>query len=944
MIPVATYRLQFTPSFDFQEARRILTYLVDLGVSHIYASPVLKSRKGSQHGYDVVDPTRINPELGGHDTFMSLVSEVHRCGLFWLQDIVPNHMAIDSDNHMLMDVLESGPLSPYHDYFAIDWNHPYQNMTGRLLVPVLGRFYAECLLNGELQLKCDENGLSVNYYRLRLPLKIESYATVFGHNIESLENRLGRNNPIFVKFVGNLNFLRSLGGVEKPDAISPQIRHAKRILWRLYNESDEIRQFIGDNVAFFNGKKGDAASFDALDGIISEQRFRLSFWKVATEEINYRRFFTVNDLISLRVENDMVFDDIHRLIKQLVREKILDGLRVDHIDGLHDPAAYLNRLRDCVGDTYLVVEKILQSSEMIPSSWPVQGTTGYDFLGKINNLLCDVDNGDAFSKIYYRYTGLAVLYETMVAQKKRLILAKHMAGNIDNLSRMLKRISSGDRKGQDITLYGLRRALVAIMSYFPVYRTYINFDSITNDDGDNIRHALQKAHAANPDLAYELNFLESYLLLNSNNTQSNQERQKIVDFVLTFQQFTGPLMAKGVEDTIMYVYNRLISLNEVGSDPIEFGSSVEEVHRFNRERYVTTPHSLNATSTHDTKRGEDVRARIAVLSEMPREWEYHLKSWSRINRKRRRRIGTEYVPDRNDEYFLYQTLIGVWPFADPDNTFADRIKSYVVKAVREAKVHTAWIAPDTDYEEAYLAFLALILKPAEQNRFLREFLPFQRKIAFFGIFNSLSQTLIKLTAPGVPDFYQGSELWDLNLVDPDNRRPVDFDRRREILRKLRETARDRLPELLAEMRTAPEDGRIKMFLTYRSLAARKANRVLFEDGVYIPLVVEGNHQRNLFAFARNHESKWAITIAPRLFTELTEEGVWPLGGDTWHDTRLVLPEGTPAEFVDVLTGRTVKTDSRRLKLADTLTELPVALLMNASQVHGSVNGLSDLRA
>jgi (1->4)-alpha-D-glucan 1-alpha-D-glucosylmutase len=928
IIPSATYRLQFNSSFGFKHASEIAPYLANLGLSTIYASPIFKSRAGSTHGYDIVDPDQLSPELGSQEEFQRMISTVRWHRLSWLQDIVPNHMAIDSDNLMLMDVLEIGEQSEFFGFFEIYWDHPYENMRGRLLVPLLGRFYAECLADGEITLAFDQRGLSINYYQLRLPLRIESYARVFEHNIESLEGTLGSEDPSFVNFLGTINFLKSLAQRKTGAVMKEPIRHAKRGLWRLYSANEEIRQFVDSNIAYFNGTKGEPRSFDELDSLISEQLFRLSFWKVATEEINYRRFFTVNDLISVNVNEEPVFEYTHRLIRELAKDAVFAGFRVDHIDGLYDPAQYLERLAKVVGDKYIVVEKILEPSEHLPQSWPVHGTTGYDFLNEVTGLLCDRSNRDAFSKVYYKFTRLQEPYQVLLHQKKQLILGKHMAGNIDNLAQYLKSISGDRRYGRDITLYGLRRALVEIMAQFPVYRTYIHDTTCTESDCEYIITALRKARRQSPDLLYELNFLEQYLLLEFDESLPEERRRQWMDFVMSFQQYTGPLMAKGVEDTMMYVYNRLIAFNEVGSGLHEFGVSVDEAHRFFAERKEHHPHTLNATSTHDTKRGEDVRMRLAVLSELPREWEYNLKNWARLNRTRKKRIEREFVPDKNDEYFLYQTLLGTCPPSGPDERYIERIKQYGTKAIREAKVHTAWIKPDTEYESAYTLFVDKILTASDKNRFLSEFFPFLATVTWYGILNSLSQVIIKMTAPGVPDFYQGTELWDLNLVDPDNRRPVDFADRRAALAYIMEKEGSDPRGLIAELLDTMEDGRVKLFLIYKALRIRREKQQLFDKGEYVPLEVEGKFADHVFAFLRKTESQWAITAAPRLLTDVVSEGRLPLGREVWEDTRILLPGGLPKEWGNGFSGLAIPARDDILLAGDLFEYFPVSLALH----------------
>ena len=931
-IPVATYRLQFNPSFTFGDAQEIIPYLADLGISDIYASPIYKARTGSPHGYDVVDPNTINPELGGMESFERLIKEAKKREMGWLQDIVPNHMAYDHENQMLMDVLENGPHSRYSRFFDIEWDHPYEGMKQRVLAPFLGRFGGECLENGEIRITYDEAGLTLGYYDLRFPLKIESYLTVFTHGLERLGQQLGSDHPDFLKLLGVVSVLKTLPSGEKPNDRYEQIRFIKTGLWELYTKNHEIGRFIDENISIFNGEKGKPDSFNLLDALLAEQCFRLSFWKVATEEINYRRFFSINELICLRVEDAEVFSQTHSLIFKLVREQKLTGLRIDHIDGLYDPTQYLKRMREKAGELYVVVEKILDPGEELPLFWPIQGTTGYEFLNYVTGIFCKTSSNKAFDRLYARFTGLQSTYEDLVAEKKRLIMGKHMAGDVDNLALLLKRISGRYRHGADITLYGLKRALVEIMALFPVYRTYISNEVFSDADREYMKDAIGKALESNPALANELGFLQGFLLLDFDDYLTEDERAQWTHFVMRFQQFTGPLMAKGFEDTVLYAYNRLLSLNEVGGDPQRFGFSIKQFHAFNEQRASLWPHTLNATSTHDTKRGEDVRARINVLSEIPQAWARTVNTWRKLNRSKKKKVRGFTVPDKNDEYFLYQTLIGALPFDEKEYpAFTERLKEYAVKAVREAKTHTAWLKPDNEYEAAFLSFIENILDPSEDNQFLAAFLPFHRKAAFYGMLNSLSQTIIKLTVPGAPDLYQGTELWDLNLVDPDNRRPVDFGIRVKYLREIEARVDDGILELITQLRTTQHDGRIKLFLIYMILKARKEHSELFEKGNYAPLKVSGPLRDHLIGFSRNHGTLWALTVAPRFLTGLVKEGEYPLGRHVWADTSIHLPKGAPSLWRDAVTKQGVKGQGVLLA-GEVMGHFPVTMLMGKEDI------------
>ena len=930
-IPSATYRLQFTPEFGFSEAAGVLPYLHALGISDIYASPIFHAREGSQHGYDVVDPNELNPQLGSEEEFESLNEQARRLGLGWAQDIVPNHMAYDGQNRMLMDVLENGEASPFFDFFDIDWQHPYESMRGKVLAPFLGGFYGECLEKGEIALHYDRHGLGVRYFSLQLPVNLESYSEVLTQNLNLLRKRLGSHHLDFIKLLGVLYALKNIPPKQESADRADQILFVKQMLWELYTGTREIKEHLDANIARFNGIPGNPESFSLLDRLLSQQHYRLSFWKVAAEELDYRRFFNINELISLRVEDEKVFRHSHTLIFKLVREGKLSGLRVDHVDGLYDPLGYLKRLRQEAGDLYLTVEKILGVDEELPSAWPVEGTTGYDYLNILNGIFCAGQQRRRFNQIYERFTGLETSWPALMPEKKRLIIGKYMAGDIESLAYLLKRVSSRDRHAADVTLYGLKRALVEVLAFFPVYRSYVSPGSFSAQDRDQLTKAVERAKEANAGLLLELNYIGRFLLLDFADHATDEERNRWTDFVMHFQQLTGPLMAKGSEDTALYVYNRLLSLNEVGGAPDRFGASVEEFHDFNLRRLAHWPHAMNATATHDTKRGEDARARINVLSELPAEWEKNLRTWSRTNRAKKTKLRGAEAPDRNDEYFLYQTLIGSYPLnQDQDGEFLERLTAYLIKAVREAKVHTEWLKPDGAYEQAFVDFARQILAPAEGNRFMEEFLPFAKKIAYCGMFNSLSQTLLKIASPGVPDVYQGTELWDLSFVDPDNRRPVDYAKRRHLLEELKDGEVKDRPGLLRDLLSRWENGWIKLYLIHKLLDFRRAHRELFTDGEYIPLEATGESRQAVCAFARRKGQTWALAVVPRLVGHRVYHGTPPLGAEVWNSTALSLRDDMPGRWLDIISGERLEASdtapTKNLLLRGVFNNFPAALL------------------
>ncbi|MFH1062752.1 MAG: malto-oligosyltrehalose synthase [Candidatus Omnitrophota bacterium] len=917
-VPISTYRIQFHAGFTFESAAGISRYLKDLGVSHIYASPILQAKKGSMHGYDVVDPLQINPELGGEEKFNRLIEQVRALNMGWLQDIVPNHMAFDSENKMLMDVFEKGEASQFFDYFDINWNHPYLNLKGKALTPFLGDFYGNCLKKGEIVVGIDENGFFIKYYELKLPVLLSSYAGILRGCLDLLEHADNHTTDEADQFNHAIGIFKALNQRD-----NQAVTVAKAGLWRVFTKDKRVEKTIASFLEKMNNGKTD--SLDLLHNLISDQLFRLSFWKVGNDELNYRRFFTVNSLICLRVEEFSVFDFLHKRISELVNNGQIDGIRLDHIDGLDSPLIYMRRLREKTGDRYIVVEKILCKDEHLPENWPVQGTTGYDFLNYVNGVFVDAASERAMERIYISFSGMRFRFESLVVEKKRLFMGKHMAGDIDNLAHLLKNILSGNIYGSDFTMYGLRRALVEIMAHFPVYRTYASELGISESDMFYIKQALDRARRTGQDLLYELDAIEKILSLDSALNINDAEKEKYRHFTKRFQQFTGALMAKGSEDTADYIFNRFISLNEVGGFPEKFGLALGDFHEFNVKRLKDWPYSMSATATHDTKRGEDVRARINVLSEMPEEWKNIAKLSHKQNKKHKSKIGHELAPGKNDEYLIYQTFIGAFPFKPEEaENFKERMKQYIVKAVREAKLHTAWLKPDTQYEEACVKFIDRILDSSSENQFLNNFIPFQRKVAYFGMFNSLSQTLLKLTAPGIPDIYQGNELWDFNLVDPDNRRPVDFEKRKQFLNEIQGKENDLSP-LIKELLAHKEDGRIKMFTLYRLLKARNEFSELFQNGEYIPLEVKGALQNHIIAFARRKDNSCCVVIAPRFLSKVVKENELPLGETVWQDTAIILPEGFPSEWRDILTGESQRAEGI-IFIGKVLKILPVSLL------------------
>jgi len=921
-VPVATYRLQFNAEFNFAKAQSIVDYLDALGISDIYASPILKTKKGCTHGYDVVDHSLINPDLGGMEGLDRLIKACQAKGMGWIQDIVPNHMAYDSDNKMLMDVFENGPASEYAPYFDFEFNHPYENLQNKILAPFLREFYGKCLENNEIKIIYNEKGFFVQYYDCVFPLRMDSYLTLLLYRLTALAEKFGPDNDHLLKFMEVTQWLKTFGSVTDPSERARQSVLVKSWLWRLYSSDERIKKYIDEHLNTINNKTPASPLMDEMDRLLGEQFFRLAFWKVGNEELNYRRFFTINDLICLRMEHYETFENTHRLLFQLINEGKVTGLRIDHFDGLYDPEQYLKNLKDRIGDTYIVTEKILDFNEDLPSCFNIQGTTGYDFMNFVNGLFVDRKNEKKITRGFVGFTKMTKSYEALVAEKKKIFIGNYMAGDIDNLAQLLKRLLNHNRHGRDLTLYGLKRALVEIMAQFPVYRTYVNSLELRDVDTMDIKESLAAARNKNPGAAYEIDAIEKVFLLRFDQDVKPADKIEWLHFTQRFQQFTGALMAKGAEDTTFYIYNRLISLNEVGGNPAVFGVTAKQFHDFNVSHAQSWPHTMNATSTHDTKRGEDSRCRINVLSEIPRQWEQMVKTWSKINRSKKAKVNGHAAPDNDDEYFIYQSLIGAFPLAENERAeFIERMESYIIKAIREARIHTAWIKPDEEYEKACASFIRSILKDEADNPFLKSFLPFQYNIAHSGILNSLAQVLIKATSPGIPDFYQGSELWDLSFVDPDNRRPVDYQKRMTYLKEVKNRESDS-SALINDLWKTKEDGRIKLFLTHRALTVRKEHQELFAQGTYLPLLIEGTRKDQVVAYARQWKDQWSITVVARLISKETDFLAKALD---WQDTAVVLPENFPTEWQDELTQKKFS-QGRKLNVKILFEHFPMVLL------------------
>ena len=953
IIPRATYRLQFNREFTFRQATELAPYWAELGVSHCYASPYLKARPGSTHGYDIVDHNALNPEIGTEQEFEDLVAALKGHGLGQILDVVPNHMGImGADNAWWLDVLENGPASAWGSFFDIDWEPLNPELRGKVLLPVLGDHYGTVLDRGELKLGFDaaRGEFSLFYYQHRLPLDPATYPRIIAHRNERLAAALGENHPHY----GELqSLLSSLGHLPMrtdadPGRMGERQRDKevhKRHLTALCEACTDIAHHIADNMTEFNGRADDAASFDLLHELIQLQGYRLAFWRVAADEINYRRFFDINDLAALRMEEPAVFDATHRFVLDLLAHDKVDGLRIDHPDGLYDPGQYFRRLQQAVGGKpqamgealplYLVIEKILADHERLPDDWPIHGATGYRFANLVNNLFVDCSAERRMTRIYRDFSGCDDDFDTLAYEAKKLIMHTALASQLSVLATRLARIAAASRDTCDFTLNGLRDALVEVVACFPVYRSYVAHGHVSADDRRHIAWAVAVARKRSPAADISIHdFLQSVLTADIARGRSASFRQRVQAFAMRFQQFSSPVMAKGVEDTAFYRYHRLISLNDVGGEPRRFGISVAAFHSATRIRAARWPHNLLATSTHDSKRSEDVRARLNVLSEMPAAWKLMLKRWSRLNRGRKREIDGVEAPTRNDEYLLYQTLIGSWPLQVADDAaladYRARIEAYMIKALREAKEHSSWVRVDADYEAAMSGFVQGLLAAGEKNLFLADFVPLVQPIIRHGLLNALAQTLVKLASPGVPDIYQGCETWQFNLVDPDNRRPVDFAQRRQALAEVKalvEAPPEQWPQRLAPLVEDMADGRIKLYTLWQSLRLRGAWPEVFRDGGYLPLAVHGESAAHVCAFARRHGGRAVIAVVPRLPARLLgDRHILPLGAEVWGNTTLELPPQLAAlPWRNVLTGER-HAGTARAPLASLLATFPVALL------------------
>jgi (1->4)-alpha-D-glucan 1-alpha-D-glucosylmutase len=971
-VPCSTYRLQLNQRFTFHQAAAVVAYLHDLGITDCYTSPFLMAHPGSMHGYDVTDHTRFNPEIGSEEQFTEFAESLKQRGMGLVVDVVPNHMCITHPSNLWWwDVLENGPSSDYSRYFDIDWNPPKSELANKVLLPFLPDQFGLVLESQSIRTLYDGGGFALDSLGTHFPLAPRSWAPLLERTLVKAKETLPDTDGHVLELESIITAISHLPRREDTDLARVRERQREKEVIRrrvaaLVEDSDVARTGLKQVLTIINGSKGDAHSFDSLEKLLDDQAYRLSFWRVASDEINYRRFFDINDLAAIRVESPEVFAIVHRIPFELIQKSLVSGIRIDHPDGLFDPLRYFEDLQaqaplpgqasaNGSGNgarrrVYLAAEKILVGDEELRPGWAIEGTTGYGFLNLLNGLFVDASKARFFQRLYRKFTGWSQSYPDLIYESKRLVMQVSMSSELNVLSRRLDRVSEQHRRSRDFTLESLRDALREVIACFPVYRTYISTDTRHPDEQDEryIRSAIKTAKRRNPATSGSVfDFIQDLLLLRDPDSIGEADRAERRLFVMRFQQLTGPVMAKGLEDTAFYRYCPLLSLNEVGGSPDKFGVALARFHSKNLARRQLWRNAMLASSTHDTKRSEDVRARINVLSEIPAEWYRAIRAWQRLNQEKKILVAGEAVPSANEEYFLYQTLLGAWPLQPMDDAgyadFVGRIHTYMEKALREAKVNTSWINPNAEYEAAFHTFLDAILDRSTNNPFLEQFAPFQSKVARAGIFNSLSQTLLKVAAPGLPDFYQGTEIWNFSLADPDNRRPVDYESLQTQLKQLRASESGNPAALVDGLVAEPTDGSLKLYVTRCALRFRQEHRVLFAKGSYLPLRAAGEKNKHVMAFVRSFRGTTVVVLAGRFFAQLEADGRVPVGAETWGDAEVVLRKQLPSgSYRDVFTSKKVSPVRRDgdvvLPVAEAFSHLPVAMLVN---VEGNGKGRAD---
>ncbi|MDB5213483.1 MAG: Malto-oligosyltrehalose synthase [Myxococcaceae bacterium] len=919
----ATYRLQLHEHFGFQAARAVVDYLDDLGVSHAYASPYMKAEAGSTHGYNLVDPKALNPELGTERDYLDWTETLASKDMGHIVDFVPNHMAASTHNAWWSDVLENGPSSLYADHFDIEWNPQKEALRNKVLLPVLGAQFGEVLEKGELVLERNGGAFFIRYWERCLPANPRSVWPLLERAVEKLV--VPDDDPRRHELASIVTGLRNMPPRTEtlPERQRERAREKEILKRRLaaLAEDEAVARAIDGEVKLANGVAGDPKSFDELDRILMEQSYRLAFWRVATEEINYRRFFDVNDLAAIRMEDSAVFADTHELLLRLVGEGRVQGVRLDHTDGLYDPSEYFAKLRRSIQNVgegqqgrreiYLVAEKILMPGEELPQRWAIEGTTGYDFLVQASGVFVDRAAEKAITRVWHELSGDTRSFHEHSRDSKRATMRSSLSSEIHMLSQRLERIAMRDRRSRDFTLPMLHRAVAETIAAFPVYRTYIRPDGTRESHDEHIiRRATRIAQRRNPEVAPSVFELLRDVLLLSHEPLDEEDHAARVQFAMRFQQLTGPVMAKSVEDTAFYTYVRFVALNEVGGAPERFGTTTSELHGGNALRRARWPRTMTATSTHDTKRGEDVRARLAVLSEIPETWAKWAEEWLGLGAAHLTAIEEETAPSIADQYLFFQTALGAYPLCGGTDTFITRLVDYAVKAAREAKQRTSWLAPDEAYEAALKTYITGLFSTEAFETALETAAD---AIATYGVSNSLGQVVLKLASPGIPDTYQGSELWDLSLVDPDNRMPVDYEERRRALKELDGVSPK---ELLASYR----DGRVKLHVLRAGLRLRREMPKTFLEGDYTPI----DAGEDVVAFSRNHAEGSVVCVVTRRPHHVTG-GLAPFAiDDVWGHRELPIPRG---EWRDALTGATHTVEGDGMPAARLFAQLPVALLV-----------------
>lgn len=966
-IPISTYRVQLrADGFGFEDAASLVQYLNQLGIGCLYLSPLFRARSTSTHGYDVVDHGVVEPRFGGELGLTRLSDRLEQHGMGLLLDLVPNHMGIDDPhNQWWNDVLVHGEGSRFASYFDIDWDPPVETTRHSVLLPILGDYFGSVLERQELTLQYDKGRFWIAYYDRTFPVAPATWAPIL--RLMLSQCGLPPDDPSRMELESIIVSLDRLPASSDRGTGAMRERYresevATRRLRELVYGSRMMQELLDEAVTQYNGVPGQPLSFDRLEQLLQSQSYRLAYWRVAGDEINYRRFFDINELAAIRVEKKEVFEAVHALSFRLLAEGRALGLRIDHPDGLFDPPRYFQNLqdgyrqmlarkaeqtddtsegetphsnspevkttsrttRDDQSELYVVVEKILARDEHLDPDWPVHGTTGYEFLNAVNALFIAPGGANRMRQIYERFTGVYEPFRDVIYDSKRAILDFSMSSELNVLARMLARIAGRLRSSRDFTLGAIERALREVVASFAVYRTYIRpgEDEVRDEDRRRVQSAVRLARRHNPEMPKAIfDFLSGVLLLEDPIGLSDEQRDERRRFVLKLQQVTGPVMAKGLEDTAFYRYYPLASFNEVGGEPDSNELSPEELHRIFIYRRQVEPYALSATATHDMKRGEDVRARLNALSEVSEEWEEALGRWRYFNASYQTEIDGVLVPDPNETYLIYQTLIGTWPGGtQPTEEYVQRMIQYCEKAFREAKLHTSWLDPDSDYESAIFDFVRGILNPERSADFLSDLDQFTSHLVDAGYLNGLAQLLIKIAAPGVPDFYQGCECWDFRLVDPDNRGAVDFVHRQSLLENI-QNAPSRA-ELAGHLLRQWPDESLKMFVTWTGLQLRERLPELFLDGEYLPLPVTGERKGNLFAFARRHETGYVLAMIPRLTHLAPQFSPGRIDPEWWEGTNIELPEDAPTQWRNLFTDRKLSI-AAGVTLADWLSDFPL---------------------